>query len=309
MRRLKLAFLGTPAFALPALHALLDAGHEIACVYAQPARPAGRGQRPKPSPVEGAARHLGLLLRTPESLKSEAERRAFAALALDAAVAVAYGLILPNPVLEAPRLGCLNAHASLLPRWRGAAPIARALLAGDSETGITVIRLVPELDAGPLLAQRRLPIAPDATAGTLNDELARLAGPLLLEALEGLALGRLCATPQAEAGVSYAPKIENSEARLDWRDEALRLERKVRAFNPHPGAFFEYRSERIKVRKAALAGIGASAPPGTVLDERLTIACGKGSALRLIELQRAGRTALNAASFLRGYPIPKGASL
>lgn len=310
MARLKLAFLGTPEFALPALDALVRAGHEIACVYCQPPRPTGRGQKPKPSPVERAARRLGLIVRTPESLKSEAEQQAFAALALDAAVVVAYGLILPEAVLNAPKLGCLNAHASLLPRWRGAAPIARAILAGDRETGITVIRLVPELDAGPILVRRSSPIAPDATAASLHDALAALAAPLLLEALDGLARGTLEPRVQPLAGITYAAKIEKSEARIAWSAEAEAIERKVRAFNPHPGAYFEHRGERIKLLKAVVVDLLGNAPPGTVLDGQLTVACGGADrALRLIELKRAGRRAMTAQAFLRGFPIPEGSRL
>lgn len=311
MVRLRLGFMGTPPFALPALEALLEAGHEIACVYSRPPRPAGRGQKPKVAPVADAAARLGLALRTPASFKDEAEQRAFGALGLDAAVVVAYGKILPETVLAAPRLGCLNAHASLLPRWRGAAPIARAILAGDAETGVTIIRLVPELDAGPILIQRAIPIAPEATAGSLHDALAALAAPLLVEALDGLAAGRLKARPQPESGVTYAAKIEKSECRIDWREEPEAIERKVRAFNPEPGAFFTYRGERIELLKAALVETAKEgAAPGTVLDRRLAVACGAtGRALRLLELQRPGKRPLDADAFLRGCPIPEGSCL
>lgn len=316
MQRLRLVFMGTPDFAVPALQALIEAGHEIACVYTQPPRPTGRGQKPKPSPVQRLAEGAGLALRTPESFRDPDEVQAFVELETDAGVVVAYGLILPSEVIAAPRLGCLNAHASLLPRWRGAAPIERALLAGDRETGVTVIRLEEKLDAGPIVLSRRVPISPATTAQDLHDELARLAGPLLLEALEGIASGRLTPRPQPAEGVSYAPKVRKEEGRIDWHRPPEEIERKVRALSPSPGAYFRWRGARIKVlaaRPAAPEAVprrGRKAPPGEVLDSRLTVACGgESGALRLLTLQREGRRASDVEAFLRGFPIPPGANL
>ena len=304
--RLRLAFMGTPEFALPTLRALLEAGHEIACVYTRAPRPAGRGQRERPSPVHAAALERGLAVRTPRTLKDAEEQRAFAALGLDCAVVVAYGLILPVPVLEAPRLGCVNLHASLLPRWRGAAPINRAILAGDRETGVAAMLMDAGLDTGPVLLEQRTPIGPDETAGDLHDRLAEMGAPLMVAALDGLASGALVPRPQPTEGVTYAPKIEKSEARLDWRRPAVEVHRQIRGLSPYPGAWFEHAGARIKALRATLAeGAGA---PGEALDDRLTIACGEG-AVRLTELQREGRAALPAESFLRGLPIPAGVRL
>jgi methionyl-tRNA formyltransferase len=243
--RLRLAFMGTPGFASPTFAALLDAGHELACVYTRAPRPAGRGQRERLSPVHEAALARGLPVRTPRTLKDEAEQRAFAALELDAAVVVAYGLILPQAVLDAPRLGCVNLHASLLPRWRGAAPINRAVMAGDAETGVAAMQMEAGLDTGPILLERRTAIGPDETAGELHDRLAALGGPLMAEALDGLARGALAPRPQAEAGVTYAPKIDKAEARLDWRRSAVELHRQVRGLSPFPGAWFEHGGARV----------------------------------------------------------------
>lgn len=307
-RSLDLVFLGTPAFAATILGAVLDAGHRILAVYTQPPRPAGRGHRPQPSAVQSLAAQQGLTLRCPVTLRNEAEQAAFAALAPDAAVVAAYGLILPNPILTAPRLGCLNVHASLLPRWRGAAPIQRALLAGDRETGITIMQMDEGLDTGAILLQERVPIARDETSASLAAELAILGGQLMLTALEGVAEGRLAATPQPEQGITYAPKIARKEGRLDWREPSPDLERRVRAFDPWPGAFFEIGGERIRVLAAVDLPGPAGGIPGTVLDDRLAVACGEG-VLRLLRLQRPGRTALDAPAFLRGFPIPTGTRL
>ena len=249
---LRLVFMGTPAFAVPALDALIAAGHEIAAVYCQPPRPANRGHKPTPSPVQAAAQRAGLALRTPASLKGEAERAAFEALEADAAVVVAYGLILPLPVLAAPRLGCINAHASLLPRWRGAAPIQRALLAGDAETGITIMQMDEGLDTGPILLEQRLAIAPDMTAAALHDALADMAGPLLVRALDGLASGSLAARPQPADGASYAAKIEKAEGAIDWREPAATILRRVRALTPWPGVTFSHRGESLRPAPAAM---------------------------------------------------------
>jgi len=306
MTRLRLAMMGTPDFAVPTLDALVNDGHEIACVYAQPARPAGRGQKPRPSPMEAWARDHSLDVRTPVSLKDPAEQQAFRDLKLDAAVVAAYGLILPKAVLEAPRLGCLNVHASLLPRWRGAAPIQRAIIEGDAETGVTIMQMDVGLDTGPMLMTEDLPILPTDTGQSLHDKLAEIGAWLILRALDGVASGTLKGTPQPADGVTYARKIERDEAKIDWRQPAARLERMIRAFNAWPGAFFEHGAERIKVWGAEIAS--GTSEPGLVLDDRLTVATGDG-ALRLTRLQRAGGKAMDADAFLRGYPIAKGAAL
>ncbi|NNG05878.1 MAG: methionyl-tRNA formyltransferase [Inquilinus sp.] len=304
---LRLAFMGTPDFAVPSLAALVDAGHDIAAVYTQPPRPAGRGHRERRSAVHDAAAARELPVRTPKTLRDPAEQEAFAALGLDAAVVAAYGLILPQPILDAPRLGCLNVHASLLPRWRGAAPIQRAILAGDSETGITIMAMAAGLDTGPMLLARAVPIGPGTTAGALHDTLARLGAGLIVEALAGLAAGRLEARPQPEAGVTYAAKITPEDGRIDWRD-AARVDRQARALTPGPGAWFEVAGERLKVHGLERVP-AASGPAGTVLDDRLTVACAAGGAVRPTILQRPGRARMPADTLLRGFPIPPGTRL
>jgi methionyl-tRNA formyltransferase len=307
MTRLRLAFMGTPDFAVPSLEALIAAGHDIAAVYCQPPRPAGRGHRPVASAVQRAAEAAGIPVRAPERLDAAAAA-GFAALALDVAVVAAYGLILPKAVLAAPRLGCVNIHASLLPRWRGAAPIQRAILAGDAESGITIMQMDEGLDTGPMLLKEAVPIDPAMTAQELQDRLAALGARLILAALEGLAAGRLVPEPQPAAGVTYAKKLRREEAALDWRLPAASLERQVRAFDPWPGAVFTYAGERIKVLAASVESAAAGTAPGTVLDAALAIACGEG-ALRLLRLQRPGRAPLPAEAFLRGYPIAAGTAL
>jgi methionyl-tRNA formyltransferase len=307
MTKLRLAFMGTPDFAVPSLRALVAAGHEVAAVYCQPPRPAGRGHRPQPSPVQQAAEGLGLPARWPARLDAAAAAE-FAALGLDAAVVAAYGLILPKPVLAAPRLGCLNIHASLLPRWRGAAPIQRAILAGDAETGITIMHMDEGLDTGPMLLREALPIGPATTAGALHDDLAALGARLILPALAGVADGRLAARPQPAEGATYARKLRREEGALDWRRPAVMLERAVRAFDPWPGTWFDYAGERIKLLAARLAAAVPGAAPGTVLDDHLTVACGEG-ALRLLRLQRPGRAPQAGDAFLRGHAIPAGTLL
>jgi methionyl-tRNA formyltransferase len=306
MTRLRLAFMGTPDFAVPALDALLAAGHEVAAVYSQPPRQAGRGKKLRPSPVQQAAERHGLEVRTPPSLKSAEEPAAFAALKLDAAVVVAYGLILPKPVLSAPRLGCLNIHASLLPRWRGAAPIQRAIMAGDHETGVTIMQMDAGLDTGPMLLSEPIPIADDETAGTLHDRLAALGARLIVTALDGLAAGKLRATPQPTEGAVYAAKLTRADEIIDWRKSAADIARQARALSPTPGAWFMAKGERIKLLATRL--VEESGEPGAVLDDQLTIACG-GGALRPLQLQRAGRGPMAAADFLRGFPLPKGVQL
>jgi methionyl-tRNA formyltransferase len=308
MTALRLAFMGTPDFAVPSLRALAQAGHEIAAVYSQPPRPAGRGHKARPSPVHAFATSQGWEVRTPPSLKEEAQQAAFAALGLDAAVVAAYGLILPPPVLSAPRLGCLNLHASLLPRWRGAAPIQRAILAGDSETGVTIMQMDEGLDTGPILVQDAVAITAATTGESLHDQLAELGAYLIVAALEGLALKRLRPRPQPEDGVTYAAKLARGEGRLDWRKSAVELERQVRAFFPWPGATFEAGGAQIKALAAEVAANPANAAPGTLLEGAFTVACGEG-ALRLLRVQRAGKGAMEAEAFLRGFPLPPGTVL
>ena len=308
MTRLRLAFMGSPDFALPALRALADAGHEIAAVYTQPPRAAGRGQKQRPGPVHALALERGWPARNPTSLKDPAEQAAFAALGLDIAVVVAYGLILPPAVLAAPRLGCVNVHASRLPRWRGAAPIQRAILAGDSETGVTLMQMDEGLDTGAMLLDQAVPIGARETAETLHDKLAELGARLIATALEGLATGTLSARPQPVDGVTYAAKLQRGEGRLDWRRPAVDLERAVRAFTPWPGAEFEVKGSRLKVLAAEAVAGDPAAAPGTVLDDRLTVACGAG-ALRLLKIQRAGKAPLDAAAFLRGFELAPGIRL
>jgi len=301
---MRLTFMGTPDFAVPTLRALVEAGHEIAAVYSQPPRPAHRGKKLTPSPVHQLAEELGLEVRTPVSLKGEEEKAAFAALDLDACVVAAYGLILPRAVLDAPRHGCLNVHGSLLPRWRGAAPVQRAILAGDAVTGVTIMQMEAGLDTGPMLLKGETPVA-GKTAGALTQEIAELGARLMVQVL-----GDLAAYPpvvQPEEGVTYAAKIDKAEARLDFTQSAEQVERQVRAFNPMPGAFFELGGERFRVHAAELvAGSGASS--GTILDDHLTIACAVG-AIRPTIIQRAGRPAMPLEDFLRGFAIAPGTSI
>jgi methionyl-tRNA formyltransferase len=305
---LDLVFMGTPVFAATILEALIGAGHRLLAVYTQPPRPASRGHRLQPSPAQLLAERHGLVVRCPARLRDQQAQAEFAALGAEAAVVAAYGLILPGAMLSAPRLGCVNVHASLLPRWRGAAPVQRALLAGDGEIGITIMQMEEGLDTGPILMQQPLPIGPAATAAGLTDELARVGGSLMVAALDGLARGALMPLPQPQEGVTYAPKISREEGRLDWGHPAAELERRVRALDPWPGAFFEHGGEPIRVLASAVLPGASEAPPGTVLDDRLSIACGSG-ALRLLRLQRPGRAALDMAEFLRGYPIIPGTLL
>lgn len=303
---LRLIYMGTPDFAVPALEALIAAGHKVVCVYSQPPRRAGRGQKERPSPVHAFAESRDIDVRTPRSLRDPEAQTEFAELNADVAVVAAYGLILPPEILEAPRLGCLNVHASLLPRWRGAAPIHRAILAGDDETGVTIMQMDKGLDTGGILLSKSEPITPTTTASDLHDALATLGGPLVVEALNGLSAGTLQATPQPEDGVTYAEKLSRDEGRLDWTHSAAYLARAVRAFTPWPGAWFDHDGARIKVLEAAVAS--GTATPGTIIDDALTIACSEG-ALRLLTVQRSGRGPVDAASFLRGYDLPSGTVL
>ena len=309
MTALRLVFMGTPEFALPCLRALNEAGHEIAAVYCQPPRPAGRGHRPRPAPVQAEAERRGLPLRTPVRLREPAVQAGFAALEPDAAVVVAYGLILPRPILEAPRLGCLNLHASLLPRWRGAAPIQRAILAGDEETGVTIMQLDEGLDTGPILLQERVPITKDTDAGELHDRLAGLGAKLIVEALAALEEGRLEPRPQPQRGATYARKLAREEARIDWSRPAIEIARLVRALAPRPGAATELPDGgQLKVLAAEPAPGRSGAEPGTVLDGALTVACGLGG-LKATRVQRRGKAPMDAEAFLRGYRLEPGAVL
>ncbi len=303
MTPLRLAFMGSPAFAVPTLRALHAAGHEVAAVYSQPPRPAGRGRAVTPCPVHEAALSLGLPVRTPARLRhGAAEHAAFAALDLDAAVVAAYGLILPPAMLAAPRRGCLNIHASLLPRWRGAAPIQAAVLAGDAETGVTVMQMDAGLDTGAMLLKGRVPIGPRTTAADLHDALAALGADLALQALRDPP----APAPQPAEGATYAPKLTRDSGRLDWTQTAAQLDRQVRAFTPWPGAWTALDTETLKVLRAEPAP--SAGPPGTVLDGGLLVACGEG-ALRLLRVQRPGRAPMEADALLRGFPIPPGALL
>jgi methionyl-tRNA formyltransferase len=300
---MRLAFMGTPGFAVPALRALHAAGHEIAAVYCQPPRPAGRGQALRRCPVHLAADALGLQVRTPATLKRDpAAQAAFAALGLDAAVVAAYGLLLPEPMLVAPRRGCLNIHASLLPRWRGAAPIQAAILAGDAETGVTIMQMDAGLDTGAMLARAAAPITDATTASMLHDQMAEIGAALALRVLAE----NPPAIPQPAEGATYAPKLTREDGRLDWTQSALVLARRVRALNPWPGTFARLGSETLKVLAArAEDGTGE---PGTVLDDALLVATGAG-ALRLTIVQAPGRSAIDSMAFLRGRRVPAGARL
>jgi methionyl-tRNA formyltransferase len=307
---MRLAFLGTPDFAVAALSAIREAGHEVACVYSQPPAPRGRGHELKPSPTHAFALAHGIPVRTPASMRDPAEIEAFRALALDAAVVVAFGQILPAAVLEAPRLGSFNVHASLLPRWRGAAPIQRAIMAGDKVTGVQVMRMTEGLDEGPVLAAATLRIDALETAGTLHDRLAAAGAELIVRTLADIEAGRAVETPQAEAGVTYARKISAKFARLDWAKPGPVLDRKIRGMSPSPGAWFELPTERGPLRvKALLSHFEDEAgEPGVTLDDRLLVAAGEG-AVRLLRVQREGRGPQDAEAFLRGTPVPAGTRL
>ena len=296
--------MGSPEFAVPALDALVEAGHEIAAVYCQPPRPAGRGKADRKTAVHERAEQLALEVRTPRSLRNAEEQERFAALEADLAVVAAYGLILPKPILEAPRLGCVNIHASLLPRWRGAAPIQRAILAGDTVSGVTIMQMDEGLDTGPMLLVRKLTLD-RKNAGQVTEEMSRLGAHCLMEWIADPTSYR----PQAQSdeGATYAPKIDKAEARIDWNSPSEAIERQVRALAPTPGAWFEANGERIKLL-GAVAGRDASGSPGEVLDESLSVACGEGY-IRPLKVQRAGRAAMTPGELLRGFAIPKGTIL
>lgn len=306
MAPLRVIFMGSPDFSVPILDALIKAGHEIVCVYAQPPRPAGRGHKERPCPVHAHALEKELTVRTPLNLKSDDDRDAFADLKADIAVVAAYGLILPKPVLDAPRLGCVNVHASLLPRWRGAAPIHRAIQAGDEKSGVTIMQMDIGLDTGDMLLIEETPITKETTAETLHDTLADMGAKMIVKALDGLTKGTITATPQPEEGVTYAHKLDKGEGKLDWSLSADQLALDIRALNPWPGVWFELDGKRIKVWEAV--AIDQEGEPGTALDDKLTIACGKGS-LQLLSVQKAGKGRMTAEEFLRGNKVPKGTCL
>jgi len=300
---MRVIFMGSPGFAVPTLDALVAAGHEVVAAYAQPPRPAGRGKQLQPTAVEQRAREVGIEVRSPKSLKSEEEQAAFAALEADVAVVAAYGLILPQPVLDAPRLGCINVHASLLPRWRGAAPVQRAIMAGDDVTGVTIMQMEPALDTGPMLLRRDVPIG-SKNAMQLTDALAEVGAELMVEYLADP--DRYPPLPQPEEGVTYAAKIRKEEARIDWAFPAPQILHQIRGLAPYPGSWFEADGERIKLLDADV--VVGDGQPGEVLDEHLRIACGE-DALKPVILQRAGRSPMSPMELLRGFAIPKGTIL
>jgi len=295
---MRIVFMGSPDFAVPSLDALVDAGHDVVAVYSQPPRPAGRGKGERRTPVHERAEQLGIEVRTPRTLRDSGEQGRFRALDADLGVVAAYGLILPAPILEAPKGGCVNVHASLLPRWRGAAPIQRAIFAGDETSGVTIMRMDEGLDTGPMLLKRELDIR-GKDAGQVTETLAKLGAAALVEWLQH----PTPPVPQPGDGATYAKKIDKFEARIDWTRPAAEIERQVRAFNPVPGAWFEANGERLKLLAAEIAdGSGA---PGEVLDDQLTIGCGVG-AIRPVQVQRAGRGPMSPDELLRGFAIPKG---
>jgi len=297
--------MGTPDFAVPTLAELVAQGHDIAAVYSQPPRPKGRGLATDPSPVHKFALGAGLEVRTPVSLKDAEQQELFRALDIDAAIVVAYGLLLPKPILDAPKLGCFNLHGSLLPRWRGAAPIQRAIMAGDSETGVMVMRMEEGLDTGPVLMAERTPVG-RKTYGDLHDELSRLGADLMVRALSALERGSITEQPQPADGATYAKKILKDEARIDWTKSAREIDCLIRGLSPVPGAWCEVKGERLKILYAEpVSGSGA---PGMLIDDKLTVACGEG-ALRLVRLQRAGKSVMTADELLRGFALSKGMQL
>ena len=303
---MRIVFMGTPEFSVPILTAIIGHGYEVVAVYSQPPRPAGRGMELTRSPVHEKAEQFGIPVFTPKSLKGADEQAVFASLDADVAIVVAYGLLLPKAVLDAPRLGCYNGHASLLPRWRGAAPIQRAIMAGDSETGMMIMKMDEGLDTGPVAMAEMVAIAPDMTAGELHDRLSLIGADLMVRALGALERESLTLQPQADEGVTYAAKIDKAEARIDWSKPARDVHNAIRGLSPFPGAWCEMeingRAERVKLLRSALAD--GSGMPGTLLDDRLTVACGEG-AVRLVTLQRSGGKPMPAQDFLRGAPVTK----
>lgn len=306
--RLRLVFMGTPDFAAIALRALVDAGHEIAAAYCRPPRPAGRGHKLRPSPVQRLAEANGIPVRCPTSLREAREQEAFRELGADVGVVAAYGLILPRAILDAPRLGCLNIHGSLLPRWRGAAPIQRAMLAGDARTGITVMRVDAGLDTGPMLAKGVVPITSETTGESLHDAMAELGARMIVEALPEFVAGRLPEIPQPAEGVTHAAKLTREDGNIDWTGDAVFIERQIRALNPWPGCRFVANGEIVAAVASKLVP-DAKGAPGEVLDDRLTIACGSGGGVRLERVRRAGKGVVDGAAFLRGFTLPPGSVL
>ncbi len=310
---LRLAFMGSPDFAVPALDALIKAGHQIICVYSQPPRPAGRGKKLRPTPVHSFCLDLGIEVRTPRSLKKAPEQEAFSALDLDAAVVVAYGLILPQVILDAPKLGCMNIHGSILPRWRGAAPIQRAIMAGDEMTGVQAMVMEAGLDTGPVLATEQTRIFPFDTAGSLHDRLAGLAADLAPRALEGWAQGDLVPVEQDEEGVTYAHKLGSEDQRIDWSRPAAEIDCQIRGLSPFPGAWFYFTPPgqdeplRMKALMSRAEDGKAGAAAGSVLDDKLLVQCGDGRAIRLLRAQKPGSKAMETEDLLRGLPIVAGA--
>lgn len=307
---LRVIFMGTPDFSVPTLAEIIGAGHDVTAVYTQPPRPAGRGMSERKSPVHRYADAAGIPVETPRSLRSEEAQATFAGYTADVAVVVAYGLILPKPILDAPEHGCLNLHASMLPRWRGAAPIQRAIMAGDTETAAMVMRMDEGLDTGPICLSERVAIGPDTTAGELHDELAQRGASLMVRALAALERDSLVATPQPETGATYAPKIDKAESRIDLTRPAAEVHNHIRGLSPFPGAWLEAtigtRTERLKILRAKLTD--GSGEPGELLTDDLVVACGTG-AIRLTQLQRAGKKPMNADELLRGFSLPKGTRL
>ncbi|MBS7701701.1 methionyl-tRNA formyltransferase [Chelatococcus asaccharovorans] len=307
---LRIVFMGTPDFAVPVLAEIIGQGHEVVAVYTRAPAQSGRGLAERPSPVHAMAERFGIPVFTPKTLRTDEATETFVSLEADAAVVVAYGMLLPKAILDAPELGCLNLHASLLPRWRGAAPIQRAIMAGDAETGVAVMKMEEGLDTGPVAMVERVTIGQETTAGELHDTLSRLGADLMARALAALSRGALNFVPQSEDGITYARKITNAEARIDWSRPAGELHNQIRGLSPFPGAYFEVDlgkgPERVRaLRSTPAEGQGA---PGTLLDSQFTVACGDG-AIRLLQVQRAGKGAMNAEDFLRGARLAPGAVL
>ncbi|WP_020590877.1 methionyl-tRNA formyltransferase [Kiloniella laminariae] len=309
MKKLRIAFMGTPDFSVPCLKALAAAGYEIVAVYSQPPRPAGRGHKEKLSPVHAYAESQGWPVFTPKSFRRSEVLEEFASLGVDIAVVIAYGLILPQAALDIPPMGCVNVHASLLPRWRGAAPIQRAIEAGDAQSGVAIMQMAEELDAGDVLLEGRVTLNSKTTASSLHDELSVLGAELITKALEGMTEGTLTPQPQPAEGLTYAQKLSKEESALDWSQPAEQLERKIRALTPWPGVHFTFHGEKIKVLKARLSDLDSSgAKAGTLLDDQLSVACGAGT-LQIERLQRPGKGGMETVAFLNGYPLPKGTIL
>ncbi len=315
MNKLRIAFMGTPDFSVPCLEALANAGHEIVAVYSQPPRPAGRGQKEKLSPVHAFAAEKGWSVFTPKSFRNKETQDAFRTHNVDVAVVVAYGLILPTEALVAPKMGCINIHASLLPRWRGAAPIQRAIEAGDAESGVAIMQMAEGLDTGDVLLEGRVRITEQTTASILHDELSVLGGQLIVEALDGMVDGSLKPVAQSEQGVTYAKKLTREESELNWSLTAHEIDRKIRALTPWPGVHFTYQGERMKVQEVTIVPLDDcssdepnSTQPGTLLDDLLLVACGR-DALRIDRLQRPGKGSMEAKAFLNGFPLAKGTNL